>query len=224
MIPRTIHYCWFSGEDKPPLVKVCLASWRKYCAGWKTVEWTVDRIEAEIRKRGMETPSFFRDALAARKWAFASDWARFWIVLQEGGVYLDSDVELIAPIEDLVAAGRYFSCAKDSPREIDPGQGFAAEKGDPVLQAIVEKYETMTFDPACHMVQTCPVIVTEIVSRFSDVRCLPAAVFNPKGNCAGEIRLSPETRGIHHFNASWFNWKQRLAYIWLPTVKKWFRR
>lgn len=217
MIPKKIHWCWFSGEAKPALVRMCVASWRKHCPDWEIREWTLADFDE------VKVPPFFAEAIKANKWAFASDWARFWIVHREGGVYLDSDVELVAPIDDLVAGGGFFSCARDEPREIDPGQGFAAEAGDAALQAIVERYESMTFDSACHMAQTCPAIVTDVLSRFPNVRCLPVRYFNPKGNCAGEIRLSPETRGIHHYAASWFNWKQRLAYIWYPRLKRLFQ-
>ena len=222
MIPKTIHYCWFSGDPKPALVERCIASWRRFCPDWEIREWGPDDVVAWQRE-GI-APKFFRDAIAAKKWAFASDWARFWTVHEYGGVYLDSDVELIASIDDLIADGGFFTCAKDSPREIDPGQGFAAERGDAALKAILEKYSTLVFDPACHMVQTCPAIVTQVLSGFPDVRCLPARFFNPKGTCVGEIRITADTRGIHHFNASWFSWKQRLAYMWYPKVKRWFKR
>lgn len=218
MITKTIHFCWFSGEPKTPLVEKCIASWRRFCPDWEIKEWDLEALAS------FNPPPFVRDAIRVRKWAFASDWARFRVVFEEGGVYLDSDVELIASIDDLIAQGGFFTCSRDEPREVDPGQGFAAEKGEPVLKAILDRYEARTFDPACHMVQTCPAIVTEVLRDFPSVRCLPARYFNPKGNCAGEIRLSPDTRGIHHYAASWFNWKQRFAYIWYPKVKRWFRK
>lgn len=213
MMPKVIHYFWFGGEEKPPLVKKCIASWRKFCPDWEIKEWNETNID--IRRFG-----FSEDAYRARRWGFVSDPLRFLKVYEEGGVYLDTDVELIAPIDDLLDEA-FFACETDEPRTIGPGLGFAAEKGSPVLKEIIGKYEALTFDPACHMVQTCPAIVTEILKRFPNVRCLPTCVFNPKGNCAGEVRLTPETRGIHHYAASWFNWKQRLAYIWYPKVRKW---
>lgn len=215
MIPKKIHWCWFGGETKPALVQKCVASWKRFCRDWEIVEWNLEML------KDAPTPPFFTDALKRRKWAFASDWARFWIILSEGGVYLDADVELIAPIDDLIAEGGFFTCETDSPRVIGPGLGFAAEKGALVLKAILERYEVLAFDSACHLVQSCPAIVTDVLKDFPEVRCLPAAMFNPKGGCAGGIRLSPETRAIHHYNASWFNWKQRLAYIWYPRVMKW---
>lgn len=218
MIPKTLHFCWFGDKRKPALEQRCLASWRRLCPGWEIREWTLDDFS------GIEAPAFFRAAVAARKWAFASDWARFWIVLREGGVYLDADVELIAPIDDLIDEGGFFACSSDCPREVNPGLGFAAERGDAIVQAILERYDDLVFDPACHLSQTSPAIVTEILQRFPHARCLPARVFNPKDGCSGEMRLTPETRAIHHYSASWFNWKQRLAYVWYPRLRKFLCR
>jgi len=217
MIPKIIHCCWFSGERKSALARRCLASWRRFAPDWKIREWTVEGLEKVVGSRGL--PRFFTDALAAKKWAFASDWARFAVVAAEGGVYLDLDVELIKPIDDLLDGGAFFALSSDAPRWVDPGLGFAAEKGDAVCAAIARRYEAMTFDPSCHLSQTCPAIVNEMLKACPERRLLPAAVFNPKGTCAGKIRLSPETRAIHHFAAGWFNWKQRLAYIVLPKLK-----
>ena len=216
MIPRTIHYFWFGGP-KTALAKMCIASWRRHCPGWEIREWNESNVD-------IDSFPFASAAFAAQKWGFVSDLLRMIKVCEEGGVYLDTDVELIRPIDDLVDEGPFFACECDNPRRIGPGLGFAAEKGDPVCAAIARRYETMEFDPACHLSQSGPVIATEVLEGFPERRCLPAAVFNPKGGCAGDVRLSPETRAIHHYAASWFNWKQRLAYIVWPKVRKWFLR
>ena len=216
MIPKIIHYCWFGKTLKSPCVERCIASWRKFCPDWEIKEWNESNIDVGRFK-------FSKDAYHARKWGFVPDPLRFLKVYEEGGAYLDTDVELIAPIDDLLEEA-FFACEIDEPRTIGPGLGFAAEKGDPVLKALVDRYETMPFDPACHMSQSGPVVTTDVLKAFPDVRSLPARYFNPKGGCAGEVRLTPETRGIHHYAASWFNWKQRLAYIWYPKVRRWFRK
>lgn len=230
MIPKVIHCCWFSGEEKPALMRRCLASWKRFAPDWEIREWTVEKLKALVQGQGRMLPPFVLDALAEKKWAFASDWARFAVVAEQGGVYLDLDVELIKPIDDLIVEGAFFALSTDEPKWVDPGLGFAAVKGDPVCTAIARKYEAMTFDSACHLSQTCPVIVNEILKTCPERRLLPAAVFNPKGTCAGRIRMTDQTRAIHHFAASWFNWKQRVAYKILPrlrldwVLRLWFRR
>ena len=230
---KVIHCCWFSGEEKPALMRRCLASWRKFAPDFEVREWDVPRLRGLVGSSPAtqgRLPAFVEEALKAKKWAFASDWARFAVVAAEGGVYLDLDVELIRPIDDLLAEGAFFALSSDDPPWVDPGLGFAAEKGDAVCAAIARKYEAMTFDPACHLTQTCPAIVNAILKDYPARRLLPASVFNPKGTCAGKVRVTSETRAIHHFAASWFNWRQRLAYKILPRLKLdwilrlWFRR
>jgi len=204
-----------------------MASWRKFAPNWEIREWDIEQLKGIGKNSDRNLPAFVEGALKARKWAFASDWARFAIVAAEGGVYLDVDVELIKPIDGLVSEGSFFALSTDEPRWVDPGLGFAAEKGDSVCAEIARKYETMTFDPACHLSQTCPAIVNSIVKNHPERRLLPSAVFNPKGNCAGEIRITDDTLAIHHYAASWFNWKQRLVYVTLPRlgidIGKWMR-
>ena len=216
MIPKKIHYFWFGGP-KTRLAERCIASWRRHCPGWEIVEWNESNAD-------IGSSAFASAAFAAKKWGFVPDHLRMTKIRDEGGVYFDTDVELIRPVDDLVEEGPFFACECDSPRRVGPGLGFAAEKGDPVCAAIAERYETLAFDPACHLSQSGPAIATEVLEGFPDRRCLPSAVFNPKGGCAGEVEISSETRAIHHYAASWFSWKQRLAYIWWPKVRKWFRR
>lgn len=227
MIPKIIHCFWFSGEEKPALMRKCLASWARFAPTFEIREWNIPALE----RRFGELPKFVRGALAAKKWAFASDWARFAVVAAEGGVYLDLDVELVRSIDDLVEAGRFFALSSDEPKWVDPGLGFAAEKGDEICAAIARKYETLTFDAECHLNQACPAIVNEILKNYPQARLLGSALFNPKGTCAGAVRITDETRAIHHYAASWFNWKQRLVYKTLPQmgidvgkVLKWFRK
>ena len=211
MIPRKIHYFWFGGK-KTPLAERCIASWRKFAPGWELCEWNESNCD-------VSHSAFAAAALAAGKYGFVPDHLRMEKVAEEGGVYFDTDVELLRPIDDLVADGPFFACESDSPRVINPGLGFGAERDDPVCKAIAKEYETMSFDPACHVSQTSPVIATKVLACFPERRCLPACVLNPKGGVAGNVRISPDTVGIHHFAASWFNWKQRLAYIWWPKVR-----
>ena len=188
MIPKVIHCFWFSGERKTPLVERCMASWRKFEPGWEIREWTVDDL-----RRAFSPPKFFDDAIGSRKWAFASDWARFAVVAEMGGVYLDMDVELVAPIDDIVEDGPFFALSSALPGWVDPGLGFAAEQGDAVCAAIAKRYETMTFDPACHLSQTAPTVSNDVLKAFPERRRLPAALFDPKGGCAGEVEISSET-------------------------------
>lgn len=220
MIPRIIHCCWFGGGPKPALVRRCLASWKKFAPGFEIREWTVPMLRAEFGA----LPPFAEAALASRKWAFASDWARFAVVSRFGGVYLDTDVELVKPIDGLVERGEAFFALNDDARGwVDPGVGFAAPSGEPSVAEMARRYETMVFDPACHQSQVCPVVANAVLADFRRAgrpvpRLLPARCFDPKGGCAGEVKLTDDTYAIHHYAASWFNWRQRLVYKVLPRL------
>ena len=87
MIPKIIHFVWFNGEDFPPLIQSCMASWRKHCPDYQLRHWTMADARAIDNV-------FLQEALDHQKWAFAADFMRFYAVYHEGGIYLDTDVEL----------------------------------------------------------------------------------------------------------------------------------
>ena len=98
MIPKVIHYCWFGGKPLPELAEKCLASWRKYLPGYEIRRWDESNFDINILP-------YTREAYGAKKYAFVSDYARFWILYNQGGIYFDTDVEVIAPLDSIIAAG-----------------------------------------------------------------------------------------------------------------------
>ena len=225
MIPKIIHCCWLSGEKKPELVRRCQASWRKLAPDFEIWEWDRGKIAAELLENPRrEPPRFYKAALAARKWAFASDWVRFAAVEKFGGVYLDLDVELIRPIDELLADGRgFFALETERPFRVDPGFGFAAAAGDSSIAALARHYETLEFNPACPLSQNCATVSTALLEPLAAAgkvapRFLPPPCFNPKGSATGPLRITEQTYAIHHFNMGWTNWKQRLVYKTLPNL------
>ena len=93
MIPKIIHYCWFGGKEKPKDVLDCIASWKKYCPDYKIIEW--NETNYDVHKN-----QYMSDAYKERKWAFVSDYARIDVVYTYGGIYLDTDVEVIKPLNE----------------------------------------------------------------------------------------------------------------------------
>lgn len=98
MIPKIIHYCWFGGNPKNQLINKCIESWKKHCPDYEIVEWNENNYKTDN--------VYFNQALKAKKWPFAADYARLDIILQHGGIYLDTDVELLKPLLGL----QKFSC------------------------------------------------------------------------------------------------------------------
>ena len=102
MIPKVIHYCWFGGGKKPKLAKKCISSWKTYCPGYKLIEWNESNYDLS------SAPQFVREAAEAKKWAFVSDYVRLQVVYQYGGIYLDTDVELLRNIDFLLDQTGYL--------------------------------------------------------------------------------------------------------------------
>ena len=101
MIPKIVHYCWFGRGELTPLAKKCIASWRLFFPGYEIKEWNEDNFDVNIIP-------YTADAYKAGKYAFVSDYARFWVLYHFGGVYFDTDVEVIRPMDDVLEKGAFM--------------------------------------------------------------------------------------------------------------------
>ena len=119
MIPKIIHYCWFGHGPLPELAQKCIASWRKYLPGYEIKEWNEDNFDVNIIP-------YTAEAYKEKKYAFVSDYARFWILYKYGGLYFDTDVEIIRPIDDIIARGNFMGFETD-PKPQNAGRGDASE-------------------------------------------------------------------------------------------------
>ena len=93
MIPKIIHYCWFGRNPKPKLALKCIKSWKKYCPDYEIIEWNEDSFDIE------SAPLYVRQAYEAKKWAFVTDYVRLYAMTKFGGIYMDTDVEVIKPLD-----------------------------------------------------------------------------------------------------------------------------
>ena len=91
-IPKVIHYCWFGGNPKPKLAEKCIKSWKKYCPDWEILEWNEGNFDLR------DVPLYVRQAMDAGRWAFVTDYVRLRALTEQGGVYMDTDVELVKPL------------------------------------------------------------------------------------------------------------------------------
>ena len=94
MIPKVIHYCWFGGNPLPNIAVKCINSWKKYFPDYEIIEWNESNFD-------LFSCDYCREAYDAKKWAFVSDYARFKILYEHGGVYFDTDVEVIKSMDDI---------------------------------------------------------------------------------------------------------------------------
>lgn len=207
MIPKTIHCFWAQGP-KTELAEKCLASWRKFAPDWEIREWNLENLGVgdSCSCTKDEIPSFVRTAVKARKWAFVADWARFAVLEREGGLYLDFDVELVKPIDEL-PGGEWVSGEWTASGGViaNPGSGIALEKGSPIARAMLDYYATAEFNDK--------VTVGEIMEGIRDqgfgIRVLDPEVMSPIG-VDGKMHRTEKTVGIHWYAMSWASPKQKI--------------
>ena len=162
MIPKVIHYCWFGGKPLPESAKNCIQSWHRYLPDYEIHEWNESNFD-------LNCCEYVREAYEAQKWAFVSDYARFWILYHNGGLYFDTDVELIRPIDDIIHCGSFMGCESIDPTintsnhsyednsesfiwpipglsyGVNPGLGLGAVSGLELFEEILDLYHSRHF-------------------------------------------------------------------------------
>ena len=130
-IPKVIHYCWFGRGEKSELIQKCIASWKKYCPDWEIIEWNEDNFDVDFCP-------YAAKAYREKRYGFLSDVARLEIIYRYGGVYLDTDVELIHSLDELCGYTAWFGYGTDT--QVNTGSGFGGEKGNLFIKKMLENY------------------------------------------------------------------------------------
>ena len=212
MIPKVIHYCWFGGKPLPPLGEKCLASWRKFLPGYEIRRWDETNFDVGAHP-------YTRDAYGAGLYAFVSDYARFRILYDSGGLYFDTDVEVIKPLDDMIGRGPFMGLENDGIRgrlAVAPGLGLCAEAGMPLYKEILGRYDELSFfsDDGTRNPYSMIPMVTEILEKkglvagsgIQDVFgavVYPQTWLNPFDDATGRLRKTGNTRAIHWYSKSW---------------------
>lgn len=227
MIPKIIHYCWFGGNPMPKLAKKCIRSWEKYCKGYEIRQWNEQNYDLST------APLYVRQAYEAKKWAFVTDYVRLQIVYEHGGIYMDTDVELRKPLDNLLVHKAYFGF--ENGEHINTGLGFGAEKSTPILKELMDDYSNIPFvfpDGALDATP-CPVRNTEIFLRHDlrqddseqilcgDILILPSIMLCPIDYYMRRKEGFEQSISIHWFSASWYEEESRIAReAWLQSMRK----
>ena len=205
MIPNVIHYCWFGRGNKPKLAERCIESWRKYCPDYRIIEWNEDNFDI-----GMNP--YTRMCHREKKYAFLSDYTRLVVVERYGGIYFDTDVELIRALDELREYPSYFGFEDSA--HIATGLGFGAEASNPVVRTMLEEYQILL--DGTHGTIGCPILNTRALEKHGlrldgtrqSLTCaeiLPAEYLNPYDDPTGRLHLTPHTYSIHWFGKSWMD-------------------
>lgn len=206
MIPKKIHYCWFGGEKLPNSVKKNIESWRKYCPDYEIIQWNESNFDINSNK-------FVREAYKAKSWAFVSDYIRLKVVYDIGGIYLDTDVEIIKSPDFLLNNKAYFN-VQQKDKNINTGLGFGAEKGAEIVAEMLKEYDNVEFDFGNKMEISCPILNTNTakklgftysddVHKYSWGKVYPPRYADPYALGQSENLRCAETVSIHHYDASW---------------------
>ncbi len=209
MIPKIIHYCWFGRNPMPELAEKCIKSWKKYCPDFEIIQWNEDNFDISA------CPLYVRQAYEHKKWAFVTDYVRLKVVYDQGGVYLDTDVELRKKLDPLLKWKAYFGFGEQG--KVGTGLGFGAEKGAPILEELMADYEGVPFvlEDGSFDRTTCPNRNTPVFKRHGlrtdntyqelpgSIAVLPMEYLCPIDYDTGIKKLTPNTISIHWFSGSW---------------------
>ena len=209
MIPKKIHYCWFGGNPLPPLAEKCMASWERYCPDYQIIRW--DESNYDCSKH-----PYMRKAYARKKFAFVADYARMDIVYNHGGIYLDTDVELLKNLDDFLDNDFYIGFEKSE--YINSGLGLGATQGHAVLKDFLDKYDSVVLTEDFSFTP-CPMLESKILQDkynlkndtgdiqylTDDITIYPQEFFCPLDE-DNNGSISKNTVSIHHFSATWVPW------------------
>lgn len=209
LIPKKIHYCWFSGAPVPQPLRRCIDTWKRFCPDYEIIRW-------DERNYDVSAIPYMDQAYRHQKWSFVSDAARLDIIFRHGGIYLDTDVELVKCLDELLYQPAF--CATEKWGIVNSGGGLGAEPGNPVVRRMLEFRRKFPFACEDGRLNLMPSGYYETVSLLhaglrpngrtqliSDggMTVYSPAFFHPFDYVSGETNLTENTVSIHHFSGTW---------------------
>lgn len=230
MIPKIIHYCWFGKNKFPVLAKKCICSWKKYFPDYEIKLWNESNFDVNIIQ-------YTKEAYEAKRYAFVSDYARYWILYNYGGLYFDTDVKVLRPMDEILTRGGYMGFESSVGSEalyVNAGLGMAVEAGNPFLKEMLDIYSQLHFinsDGSYNLKSivkyTSEVLVTKglvgtsEIQKICNIYIYPKEYFNPYNYNTKRFDITNKTYTIHYFAGSWITSKERFM-RWIDTyLGKW---
>lgn len=211
MIKKTIHYCWFGRGQKPELAIRCIESWKKYCPDYEIIEWNEDNFD-------INSNLYVKQAYENKKYAFVTDYVRLFVLYNYGGIYMDTDVEVLKPL-DLFLKHRAFSSFESN--KLIPTGIMASEKGNKWIKDLLDEYKNIKFiddngnfdlKPNTNRITELSLkkyglVLNNSYQELDDgaVTIYPYDYFCPKSVETYQINLTENSYTIHHFSGSWLN-------------------
>lgn len=223
---KIIHYCWFGGNPFPASATEYMKSWQKYCPDFTLKRWDESNFD-------IHTVPFVEEAYTAKKWAFVSDYVRTFALYEQGGLYVDTDVEFIRPIDDLL--GSSFA-GFETHDVVAPGLIlYAHEPKTEFYKKLLDKYNGLHFDEQSMNEVISPKIYTEMLEsmglkkdnslqKVGGVTIYPMEYFQPWGENWRKKKITSNTRTVHHYDASWLDKTEKEYYCWKKTYGEFWGR
>lgn len=207
-IPKIIHFCWMSGEDYPELIKKCISSWKEKLLDYEIKLWNADNFNVNMCR-------YTKEAFVAKKYAFVSDYVRLYALYYEGGIYLDSDIEVLRKFDDLLNNNAFtgFENSNSVAAWI-----LGSEKGNPIFKEFLEYYKDKPFilSDGTYDLTPNPILITEICKKhglalngkrqeLDNITVYPSDFFNPYTRANEGLNITANTYCIHYYNGSWIS-------------------
>lgn len=214
---KILHYCWFGENPLPQSAIKYMESWKRFCPDFEIKRWDENNFD-------IHSVPFVEEAYKAKKWAFVSDYVRTYALYTEGGLYVDTDVEFIKPIGDLL---NNSFMGFENPEIVNPGLViYACEQKQDLYKNILEHYNKLHYSVELQNAISSPKIYTEILETYGlvkdntlqkigDIIVYPMEYFQPLGDQRYKIKkkITANTRTIHHYDASWLNKADKEYYL-----------
>ena len=220
-IPKVIHYCWFGGNPLPPLAQKCIASWKEYCPDYEIIEWNETNFDLNFN-------AYVQEAYQAQKWAFITDVVRLYVLCHYGGIYMDTDVEVLKSLDPILSYNGVSGF--ESETQIPTGL-MACRAGHPLFQELLNDYENDHFVKAdgSFDLTTNVTRITNTLLKYglvqnntkqtvADFTLFPRDYFCPKDPVTKKLHLTSNTYTIHHFDGSWIPKKIKYKYMILNKL------
>ena len=212
-IPKKIHYCWFGGASEGKQMERCLQSWQRACPNYEIIRW-------DEKNSPLQDNEYVKQAYQAQKWAFVSDYVRVKVLSSQGGIYLDTDVELLKSLDSFLDCNAFLGF--ESPERVatclmgcKPQHPFFIElcqqyQHRPFLCAEGDYDETTNVEMFTEMLTREGLVKNNLPQTVCDVTIYSADFFSPKDLTTGKITITENTYAIHYFNASWLPTNKRI--------------
>ena len=220
MIPKVIHYCWFGGQPLPESALKCIVSWRRFCPDYEIKQWSEENYD-------VNKIQYIKEAYQEKKFAFVTDVARLDIIYSEGGIYLDTDVELIKSLDELLYNSLYLGMERAG--RVNTGLGFGAEVNHPIVRDNLELYTDISFLDNSNV--TCVTHTTNLLKKYGlknnnkiqhldNAVILPTEYLCPLSFETNRLKITENTYSIHHYDMSWKDKRDKFLRLKIQ-LRKW---